>query len=535
MARVPVCDAVAQALLCYPGVPLFGVIGDGNLFVVNAFVERGGTYVSAANEGPAVLMAEGFASVSGRVGFATVTHGVLTNAVTALTDATRARIPLVVVAGEVAGWDADNVQRLPQARLTEPTGAAFVAVQSADGVAMRVHEAVARARAESRPVVLTVPADLMWEETDTADPPHAPLAVASVDEAAVDAAVWSLVDSARPVIVAGRGASGPAHREALLELARRVGARVATTLRAKELFRGDHRDLGVFGGLATPETVAYVRDSDCLAVFGASLNTYTTEMGRLTHGKRIVRIDVDPSAGAQAQTFVCGDSAHVVTEMLARLEPEPALAAAPRADPVRAANDDAVDAAAAALTLSAALDGIDRLLPADRTLVVDGGRVFFDAVRRVRVTDPRNYVHALSIGHIGLSPGLGIGAAHARPESTAVVVCGDGGLMLSGLGELNTAVRHGVRLVLVVLNDSCYGAEHHQLSRRSLGTALSHFDWPDLAGVARSLGMHGVTVSAPGDLDAVAEALAAGRYPLLVDVRLDSEAIPMTFSRSPSG
>ena len=81
---------------------LFGLMGDGNLWLIDSFVkEQGGTYVGATHEANAVLMASGFAQRSGGIGVATVTHGPgLTNTVTALTDAARARIPMVVIAGD---------------------------------------------------------------------------------------------------------------------------------------------------------------------------------------------------------------------------------------------------------------------------------------------------------------------------------------------------------------------------------------------------------------------------------------------------
>ena len=69
-------QALAKALRDHGVTTLFGLIGDANLFMVDAYIkEFGGTYVSAANEIGATVMALGYASGSGRLGVATVTHG----------------------------------------------------------------------------------------------------------------------------------------------------------------------------------------------------------------------------------------------------------------------------------------------------------------------------------------------------------------------------------------------------------------------------------------------------------------------------
>ena len=82
---------------------LFGLIGDGNLYMVDDFTRAlGGRFIAVAHEASAVLAASGYSRTTGRLGVATVTHGpALTNTITALIEAVRARTPLVLVANEV--------------------------------------------------------------------------------------------------------------------------------------------------------------------------------------------------------------------------------------------------------------------------------------------------------------------------------------------------------------------------------------------------------------------------------------------------
>src|ERR1700685_1218325 len=160
-------QALARALHDASVSTMFGVMGDGNLFMVDSWVrDGGGTYISAANEGGAVLMAQGFASASGRLGAATVTHGAVSNAVTALANCARGRLPVLVVAGDTPMADKHATQNLPHRELVLPTGAGFEQVGSAESVAEAVSEAVRRALTERRPILLNVPSEFMWLDVE---------------------------------------------------------------------------------------------------------------------------------------------------------------------------------------------------------------------------------------------------------------------------------------------------------------------------------------------------------------------------------
>src|ERR1700752_1139927 len=95
-------QALAQALHDHDVHELFGVVGDANLFIIDSFrTAAGGRYVPTSTEANAVMAAFGYAQVSGKLGVATVTHGPgLTNTVTALIEAQRGRVPMLVLAGD---------------------------------------------------------------------------------------------------------------------------------------------------------------------------------------------------------------------------------------------------------------------------------------------------------------------------------------------------------------------------------------------------------------------------------------------------
>jgi acetolactate synthase-1/2/3 large subunit len=141
----------------------------------------------------------------------------------------------------------------------------------------------------------------------------------------------------------------------------------------------------------------------------------------------------------------------------------------------------------------------------------------------LRVRDPADLLVAVNFGSIGLAMGEAIGAGVGRPDRPVVAAMGDGGFMLGGLAEFNTAVRHGVDLIVIVYNDNCYGSEHTKLRGRGADVKMSMMDWPDLAPVADALGGTGVTIREPDDMDQMQEAIVKRDRPLLFDVKLSPE------------
>ncbi len=123
---------------------------------------------------------------------------------------------------------------------------------------------------------------------------------------------------------------------------------------------------------------------------------------------------------------------------------------------------------------------------------------------------------------MGLGLASAIGAAVARPERLTVAALGDGGALMS-LADLETVARLGLRMLIVVYNDAAYGAEVHHFGPHGAPLDLVRFPDTDFAAVARGLGLQGVTVRRPGDLDAVGDWLGSGAQPALL---LDAKVVP---------
>src|ERR1700720_4872164 len=164
-------EAMAAALADLGVDTVFGLLGDSNLFMVDDFVrQRHGRYISAVHEASAVMMAQGYALRSGRLGVATVTQGPgLTNTATALIDTVRNNVPLVLITGDTAPSNTHNQQSLDQARFVEATGAGYVHVRQPAEALPALHAAIGQAVAQRRPVVVNCPTAFAWEMVDVDD------------------------------------------------------------------------------------------------------------------------------------------------------------------------------------------------------------------------------------------------------------------------------------------------------------------------------------------------------------------------------
>ncbi len=532
--------AIAQTLVDHDVNTIFGLIGDANLFMVDSFVRNhGGQYIASANEAGATLMAIGYASLTGNIGVATVTLGPgLANTLSALIEGVKGASPIVLLCGDTPVSNRDEISKIEQREFVRVTGAGFVQLRSPETLFEDLATAFRRAAVERRPIAFNMPKDFQWQKIEYSPvkypvPDNRTLVPSSDD---LDDAVGIVATAKRPLILAGRGAMHESAKASLLKLAKRIEAPLATTLKAKGLFCDEPFDLGFFGTFSSATTVEVILASDCIIAFGASLNQYTTSYGTYLKGKRLVHVDLDqanigrylpPDAG------VVGDSALTADLMLRWLDEAEISPSGFQCEVSELINQvstpESTDNAARSsepIDVKSALRRVDEVLPSDRVLVTDAGRFLREAWLSVGVPDPQSFLPGVNFGAIGMGLPQAIGAACACEDRPTLLITGDGGFMLGGLTEFNTAVRNHCDLIVVVCNDGSYGAEHIQFCNRDMDPSLSLFDWPDFGPVATALGGTGITVRSFEDMELAIEAIQNRQGPMLIDLKLDPDTMP---------
>ena len=495
----------------------FGLAGTANFKVTHALIESGVHYVAARHEGNAATMADAYAKATGELTLLSVHSGPgLTNALTGIGEAAKSRTPLLVLAGDVPVGDVTSNFYFDQAAMAHSVGAISERVHSPHTALNDTVRAVTRAMRDRQTVVLSLPIDLQ----DAALPagvtaPRMPPAVAPIvpGTAAIDALVDDIVKAKRPLILAGRGAVISGAEESLTALGERIGALMATTVCGYGLFNDNPWLVGVCGGFSSRSGVKLISESDLIVGFGASFTSWTTRKGKLIGPDTVVaQIDVDAGRlGFQrpVQHAIQGDAKATADAILSALETRQTSRAqsgwrsnALRQEIAAGTNhnehydDQSTEQFIDPRTVSKA---VDRILPMDRLMAADAGHFMGWVPRYLRVPDARAACMSFSFQSVGLGMGSAIGLATSRPGRLTLLPTGYGGFFMS-LADLETAMRLGLRMCILIYDDSAYGAEVHHFKKQGYPIDMVQFPETDIAAIARGMGARAIEVRKLADL-----------------------------------
>ena len=516
---------------------VFGLCG-GHIMPIWMRVDAEGIpIVDVRDERAAVYMAHAHAELTGALGVALITAGPgVTNGMTGIANAHVARAPVLILSG-VPPTPQENrgaLQDMNHVEFVRPLTRYARTVREPALVLQELDEAVSRAfgqGGEPGPVYLDFPVDTLRAEVPRAvqlDEHFAPKPRPRLipDPADVDKAVDLLWSARHPLVITGRGArgSGPA----LVRLLDALGAAYLDTGESRGLVPDDH-----------PSVVAAMRgtvmgQADVVLNLGRRLDFQLAYGSPAVYGNaRFIRIADTPSE--------LRDNRRGAVEMLAT--PALAVEAILKASGSRAPSTDREWARSlrskhaertekllgSMRSAPAGSDGrmhpnrllaaVREALPADAIIVADGG----DFLSFARVGVPAStYLDPGSLGCIGIGTPFGISASLAFPDRVVAVLTGDGSFGFNAM-EIDTAKRHGAKVLIVVANNGGWAIEvRDQLETHGkvVGTQLQYADH---AAMARAFGLHAERVERAEDLaGALGRALA--NRPALLDVIVTPEA-----------
>jgi acetolactate synthase-1/2/3 large subunit len=542
-------DLFADALVAGGVRTLFTVCGGHILHLLDSCAAAGIRVIDTRHEGAASLAAEGWALATGQTGVAAVTAGPgFTNALTGFVDAAVWTVPLVLLAGRTALRHAGRgaVMDVDQAAIAAPVAKWAATCYETTRIPRYAAEALYRARA-GRPgaVYLEVPQDVLTatsprvEDDLTGFPTEPPLPEPAAAD--VDAAAALLREAERPVILCGGGAFwSPGAGTAVARLAETALVPVITTSAARGVVPDGHPwCLGslLHGGLA-------LVSSDVVLVMGSAFNANVAYGAPPIFGsdQRVIQVDVSPEAmggNRRPQLALLGDVGRTA-EALTDARPEPAAsnraareAWRGRARELAAASlerwNDQIERHPAGRTLvhhgAMAREVVQFAREAcggDVTFVVDGGDAQAWGLAYAHAERPGALLTTTTaLGTLGVGMPYALAAGVARPADPVFLITGDGSFGLSAM-EVDTCVRHRLRVIAVVSNNAGWGDVRHEqdamLGGRHVASELSSSRY-DLLGQA--LGAHGEHVTSLDQLrPALGRALDSGR-PAVINVETD--------------
>jgi acetolactate synthase I/II/III large subunit len=525
---------------------LFGIMGDGNMYWMHELDKLGGVQMlEVRHEGAGLGMADGWARVTRTPGIATTTCGPgVSQLATALLTASRAESPLVAFVGEFPSNDDEYNQRLDQARFAAGCETAFFRVTSPETADDTVRKAFYTARLESRPVMLSAPMDVQQKNFDDEDPyqPSAtllPKGVLHPDPVELEKAADIVAASKHPVIIVGRGARWSGADDAVKKLGSRIGALIATSLMAKGWLGEEEYHAGISGTYGTRTSMKLFEEADCVIAVGASMNRYTTEHGYLYPNARFVHIDRKPhlvmSGGRAADCYLQADARAGVEALESALAKRSVKNAGYRTPEVKKQlaskhvdrtefplEPDSVDPREICLAL-------DEMIPTEIGVITGSGSTA--GFSNMLFNRPRSLVLAGHFfGCIGQMLPAAMGAVVAQGNKPTVLVDGDASIMMH-IAEFETAVRYGMPLLVVCMNNQALGSEYYKLDAHKMKAELAAVSMPDLGAVGKAFGGRGRMVRSVDELRAAAKEWLAKPGPMMIDARISRSVVTLPYRR----
>ncbi|MFK2826277.1 thiamine pyrophosphate-binding protein [Bacillus sp. B190/17] len=509
----------------------FCLPGESYLGVIDALYEHPSIQlISTRHEGGASFMAEAYAKASGEVGVCMATRGPgAANLAIGLHTAMQDSTPLVALIGQVErpfkGKEA--FQEVEFTSFFSHLCKWTVEIESAERIPELLHRAFYMARSgRPGPVVVSLPHDML-EDTFEYMEQHvqherAPLP----SEESVVEALLKIKGAKRPIIIAGGGVTRTKSADLLVRFAQTMSVPVATSFRRFDAFPNSHSHYAGWLGFGTRKGLLdYIKQSDLVVALGTRLSQVTTgDYTLLGEQTKLVQVDISPDSIGKVYSPELGITADVKQFLRKALKLVAPVKDEEKELIVKELNEAYVAFSTAPKDYSEQyvdMDGmmydIMRAFPKDAILTSDAGNFFGWLSRYYRFDCENTYIGPTS-GAMGYGLPAAIGVKIAQPDKMVVSFSGDGGFMMT-IQELETAVRFGIPVIAVVVNNNMYGTirahQEKQFPGRVIATGLSNANFAELA---RLFGCHGEQVTKNEDfLPALERARASGR-PAVIEV-----------------
>ncbi len=510
---------------------VFGLQGGHIQPIWDFIAQKGIRIIDVRDEGAAVHMAHAHAELTGELGVCLATAGPgVTNCVTGMCNADLSRAPVLLIGGctTMAQANMGPLQDIPHVAILSPVCRWARTARVADQVLREMDQAIAAAMGdggEPGPVYLEVPVDVLRTTVQPALvldewlAPKQPRRIAPAANA-VSEAVTAIRAARKPLVVSGRGAKGAADQ--VVRFLDATGALYLDTQESRGLVPSDH--LGVVGAVRA----AAMAQADLVITLGRKLDYQLAYGSPAVFAKaqflRIADTTSELTDNRRGAPEILADIGHALSAITDALGNDAGTVDQAWAGGLRAKHRERIARGAATPAPRTGQDGkihpmaifeaLRDQVADDAIGVADGGD--FLSFARIGLTTS-TYLDAGAFGCLGVGVPFASAASLAYPDRQVICVTGDGAYGINAI-EIDTAVRHGAKIVVIVSNNAAWNIERHDqdvnYGGRIVGTELAHSDY---AAMARAFGAHGERVESPADLKGAIER-ALANAPAVVDV-----------------
>lgn len=542
-------EAVIELLRQEGVTHIFGIVGSSFLDILDPLYDQHDIqFIGVRHEQGAALMADGFSRISGKPGILLVTNGPgVLNLTFGVGSAFVAHSPMVVLAPSASRDHQyrDSTQEFDQVALFAPITKASFPVNKIERLPDALRHAFRVATSgKMGPVLVDIPRDLLpGAELDIDISPPDTYRTGQTrsrgDRDLIDKAARVMLAAQRPVILAGGGVQWSNAGGEVTRMAGLLGAPIVTSYGRADAVPNDHPHfLGHLGRLGSEEGAEAIRQADAILAVGTRLGQSTTFFDNrfIPAGVPIVQIEIDPrelGRNYPISVGIEGDAKAVMMELL-----ELVHQAEPRPNPAWVSEigdwyarrkqrlEDEGNLSSMPMKPQRVYAELRKVIPRNAIIALDAGLAPNFGQDRLMYYEPRSLMTSLDLGGLGFSFPAAIGASFAAPDRPVINFNGDGGFLFNAQ-EFETAVRYGLKLVTVVMNNGCWGSEkayqRYAFNERYVGADTVN---PRFDKYAELFGGAGFYVERPEDVgNAMLEALKLDG-PSIIEIPIDPDEMP---------
>ncbi len=541
MAFVPGGRIVAKALKAEGVSHLFTLCGGHVQMIYDGCLDEGIRVIDTRHEQSAAHAADGWARVTGQPGVVAVTAGPgITDAVTAIANAHRAQVPMVVLGGQAAqhwgyfgGKERGGLQEMNALELLRPVTKWAASVHESRRLGEYVQSAFRIATSGvPGPVFVEMPLDILMGGADDSEviryDGYRTEAQPLGDPEYIERAADLIRRAERPVLIVGSQWRWSRRSEGLRDFLDVASMPTYLNGMARGALPPGHPAIFKQGRSSA------LKRSDLAIVFGTPLDFRLGYGEKIPESAKLIQVDLDGAElgrNRRVDVGIVGDSGQVLSQLARVLEDRSPVwsgwleEVGEIDEKASKAIEEDVRSDAEPIDPLRLCAEMNRFVD-DKTIVIgDGGDFVATAAYMLDVDGKGHWMDPGPLGTLGVGPGYAMAAKLARPDHKVLLVLGDGSFGLNAM-EFEAMARQGIDVVGVVGNDArwmqifrgqvaMYGEE------RAVATTLNHTRYDK---VVEALGGHGEYVEKPGDIrPALERAFSAGK-PALVNVKIGESA-----------
>ncbi|MHA1783987.1 MAG: thiamine pyrophosphate-binding protein [Candidatus Helarchaeota archaeon] len=543
-------DILIKSLLAENAKYLFGIIGGQMLPMYDAIYnwgrEHGIDTIMFRHEQAAAHAADAWSRITGTPGicFGTVGPG-LTHLVPGVATAQSDNVPIIAIAPTVARNILDKFSLqdgIDQMNLMKPITKYQKHVENVDEIPSAIQKAFRQATSgRPGPVFLEISKEAFYGEIEQKDLPKISdpekyrfKGRVAGNPTDIKKTAKMLVESEKPLIVAGGGAMNSEAWKEIQELSEYLQIPAATSVMGIGVISSDHETF--IGASMNAPAVQSAAQADLVLALGCKFS-YTMAYGGKPLWKQddqtFIQVDIDPTIighNFPVEIPIVGDCKLVVQQILdevkkltkKREEKSEWLEylIKVRKNNMKAINKRAMKDKSPMLPerlLKEVLEFIDK----DAIIAVDGGDIALYTLLQVdfyKPRPPRSMAWSICMGHLGTCIPYAIGAKLAKPTKQVVAICGDGSFLFNAQ-ELDTAVRYDLPIIIVIANNHAWGMlksnQKLNFGKRYIDTDLKDTNYAE---IARGYGCHGERVSDPNEIKPALQRAIDSKKPAVLDI-----------------